>query len=200
MVSARADKASAAKKCEVSDDKFSEMSRDFSRKSVSQTGWGRIRFVMVMYLWGHRTHTHHTFTLFGPVSFHMSEPRPGPPSPLAQPPLAPPPLAPGPPSPLAQPPLVPPPLAPHSSRRSALENAAAGSSACKTRSQPAARPSCLSVSARPCVQYAARVHAKPAMVASRSGLRQTARSRGKSGHGEEKVREARMAARQGSGT
>jgi len=52
---------------------------------------------MVMYLWGHRTHTHHTFTLFGPVSFHMSGPRPGPPSPLAQPPLAPPPLAPGPP-------------------------------------------------------------------------------------------------------
>ena len=46
---------------------------------------------------------------------------------------------------------------------------AAGSSACKTRSQPAARPSCLSVSARPCVQYAARVHAKLAMAKCHDG-------------------------------
>ena len=50
-----------------------------------------------------------------------------------------------------------PPLSP----RSALEHAAAASLA---RSQPAARPSCLGVSERQCMQHAARVHAKLAMV------------------------------------
>ena len=119
-----------------------------------------------MYLWTQITHRH-TFTLlFGPVSFHMPSGlgpgrrrhwpsrrlrrrhlRPGRRRHLRSRRL----------------------LAPHSSRRSALEHAAAGSSACKTRSQPVARPSCLSVSARPCVQYAARVHAKLAMAKCHDG-------------------------------
>ena len=114
-----------------------------------------------MSLWTQITHRHvHLILLFGPVSFHMPSGlgpgrrrhwpsrrlrrrhlRPGRRRHLRSRRL----------------------LAPHSSRRSALEHAAAGSSACKTRSQPVARPSCLSVSARPCVQYAARVHAKLAM-------------------------------------
>ena len=60
---------------------------------------------MVMYLWTQNTHTY-TLLFWSGLIPHAVGPRPGPPSPLAQPPLAPPPLAPGPPSPLAQPPLA----------------------------------------------------------------------------------------------
>ena len=136
-------------------------------KGVSQRGWGRLRFVMVIRscTCGHRTH-YLTIWSIGPVSFHMPSGlgpgrrrhwpsrrlrrrhlRAGRRRHLRSRRL----------------------LAPHSSRRSALEHAAAGSSACKTRSQPAARSSCLSVSARPCVQYAARVHAKLAMAKCHDG-------------------------------